>query len=422
MIRRRELTWGALGLLVISGFLNYFDRSNLSVGAGQIQNELHLDSLQLGMLFSAFFWTYAMMQVLLISGWLVERFNVCWILAGGFLLWSGATAVTGAARAFASLFALRLLLGIGESIAYPSYSRLLANYFPEERRGIANALIDAGTKLGPALGTLLGGWLMIEYGWRVFFVALGAGSLLWLVPWLLLMPHGKGAETREHPERIPGARDILRQRAAVFTGLGLFCSNYYWYFLLTWLPLYLQTERHFSAGRMTAVASTAYFGIALSATMSGHLSDRLIARGKSPNRVRKTFAGAGLTLSTIILPVALVDNAGIATALLVIACVCFGIYTGNVFAITQTLAGPRASGKWTSLQNGFANFAGVTAPWLTGWIVHRTGQYLWAFVVASAVVLAGAAIFVFGIERIQPVRWPASLSDVRHSTARLPHS
>ena len=109
------------------------------------------------MLFSAFFWTYALMQLLLISGWLVDRFNVCWILAGGFFLWSGATAATGAAHAFAMVFGLRLVLGIGESIAYPSYSRLLANYFPEQRRGIANALIDAGTKLGPALGTLLGG-------------------------------------------------------------------------------------------------------------------------------------------------------------------------------------------------------------------------------------------------------------------------
>jgi MFS family permease len=419
MSRRRELTWSALGLLVISGFLNYFDRSNLSVGAGQIQKELRLDSLQLGMLFSAFFWTYALMQLLLIAGWLVERFNVCWILAGGFFLWSGATAATGAAHAFAVVFGFRLVLGIGESIAYPSYSRLLANFFPEERRGIGNALIDAGTKLGPALGTLLGGWLMIIYGWRAFFVGLGAGSLLWLVPWILLMPHGKGAETIEHPEAMPSAWDILRQRAAIFTALGLFCSNYFWYFLITWLPLYLQTERHLSAARMTAVASSAYFAIAFSATISGWLSDHLIARGSTPNGVRKAFAGIGLTLSTIILPVALVDNPDVATVLLLVACFCFGIYTANVFAITQTLAGPRASGKWTSLQNGFANFAGVTAPWLTGWIVQRTGQYYWAFVVAAAVVLAGAAIFVFGIERIEPVRWPrrqtASLSSAKSS-------
>jgi MFS family permease len=408
MTRRRELTWGALFLLVLSGFLNYFDRSNLSVGASQIQKELQLNSLQLGMLFSAFFWTYALMQLLLISGWLVERFNVCWILAGGFFLWSGATAVTGAARTFAVVFGLRLVLGIGESIAYPSYSRLLANYFPEQRRGIANALIDAGTKLGPAMGTLLGGYLMIVYGWRAFFLALGAGSLLWLIPWLLWMPGGKGAGAREHAEAMPSAWDIIRRRAAICTALGLFCSNYFWYFLLTWLPLYLQNERHFSAARMTTVASSAYFAIAFSTVLSGHFSDHWIARGASPNRVRKAFAGIGLTLSTIILPVALVKNTETAVVLLFAACFSFGLYTANVFAITQTLAGPRAAGKWTSLQNGFANFAGVTAPWLTGWIVNETGEYYWAFVVAAAVSLAGAAIFVFGIRRIEPVRWSAA--------------
>jgi predicted MFS family arabinose efflux permease len=229
--------------------------------------------------------------------------------------------------------------------------------------------------------------------------------LLWLIPWLLWMPHGKGADTREHPERMPTAWDILSQPSALCTALGLFCSNYFWYFLITWLPLYLQNERHFSTGRMATVASIAYFAIALSATISGFVSDHWIARGASPNRVRKTFAGVGLTLSTIILPVALVENANTATALLLVACFCFGIYTANVYAITQTLAGPRAAGKWTSLQNGFANFAGVVAPWLTGWIVNRTGQFYWAFMVAAAIVLAAAGIFVFGIKRIEPVRW-----------------
>lgn len=404
MRRPAKLSWAALGLLVASGFLNYFDRSNLSVGGSQIQAELHLNSLQLGMLFSAFFWTYALMQVLLLAGWLVERFNVCWILAGGFFLWSAATAATGAARTFELVFGLRLLLGVGESIAYPSYSRLLANYFPEQRRGLANALIDAGTKLGPALGTLLGGWLMVIYGWRAFFVALGAGSLIWLGPWLLLMPHGKGAETRSD-EEMPSAGAILRHRAAICTAVGLFCTNYYWYFLITWLPLYLQNERHFPTAKMAVVAAAAYFAIAASSTLSGWASDSWIARGASANHVRKTFAGIGLTLATIILPVAVVKDASTAVALLMMACLFFGVYTAQVFAITQTLAGPRASGKWTSLQNGFANFAGVTAPWLTGWIVHVTGHFFWAFVAAAAVVLAAAGIFVFGIRRIEPVRW-----------------
>jgi MFS family permease len=397
--------WRVLGLLVISGLLNYVDRANLSVGATNIQAEMHLTNYHLGKLLSAFFWTYATFQLFGIAGWLVDRFNVCWALAIGFFIWSAATAITGMAQVFGVMFALRLLLGMGESVAYPAYSRILANNFPEHHRGFANALIDAGTKGGPAIGTLLGGLLMARFGWRAFFLALGFGSLLWLIPWFYWMPRGKGVSAREHHADLPGIGSILRQRAAWFTALGLFCSNYFWYFLITWLPPYLEKERHFPKEKMAVVGSLAFLAISVSSVTSGWLSDRWIARGGTPTRVRKTFAGTGLVLSTIILPVCVVRDERLAIALLILACLSFGLYTANVFAITQTLAGPRAAGKWTGLQNGFGNLAGVVAPWLTGWVVQETGQFYWAFVVAAAIVLASAAMFVFGIGRIEQVEF-----------------
>jgi ACS family D-galactonate transporter-like MFS transporter len=397
--------WRVLMLLVISGFLNYVDRSNLSVGATNILAELHLTNYHLGLLLSAFFWTYATFQLFGIAGWLVDRFNVCWVLAIGFFIWSGATAITGMARAFGVMFALRLLLGMGESVAYPSYSRILANNFPEHHRGFANALIDAGTKGGPALGTLLGGLLMVRFGWRPFFVALGLGSLLWLVPWFWWMPRGKGVAAREHHGEIPSIAAILSHRAAWFTSLGLFCGNYFWYFLVTWLPPYLEKERQFPKDKMAVVGSAAFLAISVSAVISGWVSDRLIARGGTPTRIRKTFVGTGLVLSTIILPVCIVQDERVAITLLILACVSFGLYTANLFAITQTLAGPRAAGKWTGMQNGFGNLAGVAAPWFTGWVVQETGQFYWAFVVAAVVVLTAAAMFVFGIGRIEQVEF-----------------
>jgi cyanate permease len=131
----------------------------------------------------------------------------------------------------------------------------------------------------------------------------------------------------------------------------------------------------------------------------------LIARGGTPTRIRKTFVGTGLVLSTIILPVCIVRDERVAITLLILACVSFGLYTANLFAITQTLAGPRAAGKWTGMQNGFGNLAGVAAPWFTGWVVQETGQFYWAFVVAAAVVLTAAAMFVFGIGRIEQVEF-----------------
>lgn len=395
--------WRVLALLVVSGFLNYFDRSNLSAGATDIQRDLGLDSLQLGLLLSAFFWTYALMQLLGAAGWLVDRFNVCWILAGGFALWSVATAVTGAARWFAVVFGLRLLLGVGESIAYPSYSRILANVYPEDRRGFANAAIDAGTKLGPALGTLLGGLLMARFGWRAFFVVLGAASLFWLGPWVAWMPRGRGVSAYEDGADIPPIGAILRQRSAIFSALGLFCSNYYWYFLLTWLPPYLESARHFSKSRMAVFGSMAYALIAASGIASGWMSDRLIARGQTPTRVRKSFAGAGLVLASMIAGVPAIADADWAMALLMTACLAYGMFASNLFAMTQTMAGPRAAGKWTGLQNGFGNLAGVAAPWFTGWVVQRTGHFYGAFVTAACIAVLGAGFFVLGMGPIRQV-------------------
>lgn len=396
-------------LLTISAFLNYVDRTNLSVGATDIQRELQLSNSQLGLLGSAFFWSYAALQLGGLAGWLVDRFNVCWVFAIGFLLWSGATAVSGMAHVFVLFFGLRLLLGIGESVAYPSYSRILANNFPEHHRGFANALIDAGTKSGPALGALIGGLFMKRYGWRPFFLVLGFGSFLWLVPWLRWMPRGSGVASRPRAvadrRPVPGMWRIICRRSVLFSALGLFCTNYFWYFLITWLPAYMEKERHFPKERMAVFASMAFLAVAASAVFCGWMADRRIARGATPTSVRKSFSGWGLVFSTIILPVAVVRQDAIAMPLLMLACLAFGCFTGNNYAMTQTMAGPLAAGKWTSFQNGVANLAGVAAPWLTGWIVDQTHAFYWAFVVAAVVVLGGAACFVLGVERIEELQW-----------------
>ncbi|MBZ5582572.1 MAG: MFS transporter [Acidobacteriia bacterium] len=405
MLTKRE-RW-VLALLVVSAFINYIDRATLSVGAVAIQAELGVSNYQLGVLQSAFFWTYAAFQLFAIAGLLVDRFHVGWIYAAGFFIWSGATAGTGISRSFAALFAMRLLLGLGESVAYPAYSRILAS-FPEQRRGFANAAIDAGTRSGPALGVLLGGLLMAQYGWRAFFLALGLGSMLWLIAWVLWMPRDwSAAAAKKDTGDAPGVGDILRQRSAWFTFLGLFCGNYFWYFLLTWLPAYLQKERHFAARKMAVWGALAFLSAAVSTVICGWLADRWIARGATPTRARKTFTGGGLALATIIVPVAVIRSDTGAMALLLAACAFIGMWSSNMWAITQTIAGPRAAGKWCAIQNGVGNLAGVSAPWITGWVVERTGQFYLAFVTAAVVALAGAAIFIFGVGPVQRVDWRA---------------
>jgi ACS family D-galactonate transporter-like MFS transporter len=301
------------------------------------------------------------------------------------------------------MFTMRLLVGAGESLAYPCYSRIFATDLPLEARGRANALLDAASKLGPALGTLLGGLLLVRTGWRVFFVILGVASLLWLIPWFFT-PHSP-SDTRGHSAVSPPTLLILSTRSAWGAFLGHFCGNYFWFFLLTWLPDYLVTGRGFSMQDMVNVSSAAYFAIACATLAAGWISDAYIVRGVSPTRVRKTVVVCGLASSTAVLPVALIQDQTISLAFLLVACLGFGVYTSNHWAITQTLAGPLAAARWTSLQNGIGNLSGIVASWLTGVAVERTRSYATAFVVAAAVALVGAVMWGAVVGPVREVQW-----------------
>ena len=402
--RLTRIQWVVLGLLVISIAVNYIDRGTLSVAAPFLASELHLTKTQLGLLFSTFFFTYAAFQ--LVAGWLVDRYDVRWVLGLGFLIWSLATLLTGLAGSFGALFLLRLLLGMGESVAYPSYSRILAASFPERHRGTANALIDAGCKVGPALGVLIGGLVVGHFGWRALFLLLGLGGLVWLLPWAIWGPQPASMKPLRHGDG-PSTLQILRRRDAWGTFLGLFCVNYAWYFLVFWLPSYLVMERHFSANMMAVFGSVPFWGIALSTTISGWASDHLIARGGSPTRVRKAFMCGGMLLSMLILPAAMVRDPMFSMGLLMIASLCYGLFTSNLWAITQTLAGPQAAGRWTGWQNMFGNFAGIVGPWLTGRIVDVTGQFLLAFVAVCVALVVGAASYLVIVGELKPADWRA---------------
>jgi MFS family permease len=406
--------WVVLLLLLVSALINYIDRTTLSVSATDIQRELHISNADIGKLHSAFFAAYALCQLCFFAGWLVGRFHVGWVLAGGFVLWSGVTALTGLAPAFAMILVLRVLLGVGESVCFPAYSRILANEYPEHHRGFANGLIDVGTKIGPATGVLLGGLLVAQLGWRWCFVVLGLGSLLWVWPWLRNMPRGSCA-TREDSSRAPSIGAILTQRSLWFMCFGQFCANYYWYFLLTWLPAYLEKERHFPKRKMALFGWLPFLAIAIADVGSGWLSDWLIARGHSPTVVRKGLTGGGLALASLAACVVAVQSDTAAMAILILACIAYGMYAPHLFAITQTISGPQAAGKWTSFQNGFANLAGVVAPWLTGWVVDQTGQFFWAFVLAGCFAVASAANYVIGVGDVAPVFNPPCPDSPEHS-------
>ncbi len=394
--------WIFLLLLVLSVGINYVDRGSLGIAGPLLSKQLHLDHYQLGVLLSAFFWTYAPMQIT--AGWLVDRFNVKHVYAAGFLLWSFATLLTGFVGAAGSLLALRLVLGVGESVAYPSYSKIIATNFRKHHRGLANGLVDAGSKCGPALGVLLGGLFMARLGWRFFFWSMGVGSLLWLIPWFMWAPRDQVAELQEQLP-VPGIARILRLRAAWGNFFGLLCANYVWYFMITWLPSYFVDERHYSPKDMAILGSLPFWGVALASSIGGILADRQISRGGRALPVRKAFIAGGLLFSTLILPAAMIHNQTFSLILLTAGCFSFGFFSSNHWALAQTLAGPLASGKWTGLTNAMGNVPGVLAPWFTGWVVRQTGQFYWAFVVCVIFAVLGTFCYIVVIDRNDPVDW-----------------
>ena len=392
-----------LTLLSISVFLNYIDRGNLSIAAPLLKNELGLSATQLGILLSAFFWTYTACQIP--AGLLVDRLDVSWVLALGFAIWSGATAITGAMHVFTSLLIVRLVLGIGEAVAYPSYCKILARDFTETHRGLANGAIAAGQTSGPAVGTLVGGILMARFGWRPFFVGLGLLSLLWLIPWIYWRPRSHVVVPPAERAMLPGLAEILAQRSCWGACIGHFSGNYLIYFLLTWMPFYLIRERGFSMDKMAQIGSAAFLLCALSSLISGPLTDRAIANGGSPTRVRKTMLVVGLSGAGLLLVLCVMASTNLSVILLLAGSGFYGLSNPHIFAAAQALAGPDVAGKWMGFQNFVGNFAGIIAPWLTGFLVDRTRHFFWPFAVTGIVSFIGSLSWIYVVGRLEQVAW-----------------
>ena len=391
-----------IALLALSALINYIDRGNLSIAAPLLKGELGLTFSQLGILLSSFFWTYSLF--LPVSGWLADRFDAKWVMAFGFFLWSGATAVTGGLHAFGALLAARLMLGMGESVAYPCYARTLVRHVPEVGRGFANALIAAGVGCGPALGTFFGGTLMARYGWRPFFIVLGIVSMAWLIPWFLWVPRAGTAIS--HVEKgSDWFLKLVRQRSLWGTCGGLFGANYVLYFEITWLPTYLVHERHLSLGTMAKIGGVGYLCYSAGAVLFGWLSDRWIAAGGTPTLVRKTFAGIGAGSAGLLLLGCALAGPTASVILLLLAFGAGGMCGSNIWAITQTIAGPKMAGRWTGLQNLLGNLAGIIAPAVTGFVIDYTGRFIVAFVIMAVVAMLAALSYFFVIGPVKEIAW-----------------
>jgi len=391
----------ALVLLAISFVINYVDRGNVSIAGPLLKAEFQLSSSQLGILFAAFFTSYTAMQFVI--GWLVDRFNVNRILAAGFLLWSLATVTTGLVRGFFLLLVMRLILGIGEAVALPAGSKILAQHLPEHHRGFASGTLMSALRCGNAVGTFGAGFLMAKYGWRPVFIGIGLISLLWLPAWARWQPRDSGI----HPHSVaagPGFAAIFGQQSFWGTAIGHFACNYLFYFMITWLPSYLVLERHLSMTTMTKIAGIYYSVDAVSAIAGGWLQDFYIRKGYITNLVRKSAMAIGFSIAAVAIAMCALVGPTYVYWLMAAGIGC-GLTGTGIFAFCQTLAGSHAVGKWYGAQNGFANFAGVIGPSLTGFVVQRTGNFLVPFAITSAICIVGGLAWVFVVRRVEPVIW-----------------
>jgi MFS family permease len=389
-------------LVAAALFINYIDRGNLATAAPLMQDELRLSASQLGVLLSAFFYTYVVAMAP--AGWLAERYGAHIVLSVGVAIWSIATFLTGFASSFIALLALRLLLGLGESAAFPCASKLLAQSVPPGRLGLANGVMSFGYLSGPAVGTYFGGLLMDAYGWRPVFAVFGAISIGWLWPWRKVIV-GPAPDGKVPDSRAPSLRQILRQRALWGAAIGLFSANYSFYFILAWLPFYLVKARGLSIHTMAMIAGSAYWLNAVGALASGWLTDHWLRSGWSKDLVYKSVmavnhvSGIACMVAMIVLPLH-----GAIAALFVYE-IMAGVASPGLYAIPQTIAGPTAAGRWVGVHNCVGALAGILAPAITGVLVDRTGQFAASFALAAAVSVIGLVAWLVVLPRIVPLRW-----------------
>lgn len=388
-----------LGALVL---LNYVDRGAVGIAAPKLKDELLLSATAFGIAVSAFSWVYAPAQFAV--GWLSDRFCVYRLIAAGLAVWALATFLTGFANGLAMLVGLRVMLGIGEGVAFPSASKIIARHVAPERRGLANSTLAAALAWGPALGTFAGGWILNYYGWRPIFIVFGSVTLLWLIPWLLVSkPHWRGY-AHGSGNNVP-VRQVMRNPTVWAMGIGHFCNTYGFYFLLAWLPLFLVKVRHLSILEMTGMMTTTYLVQGFGALAWGWLSDRLVMSGWDEGSLRKgllclyQFVGAAA-----ILGIGLSTTPNAIFGWLLFGAVFYGIGGTSPYAMSQVYAGPEAAGTWVGVMNGVGNTSGIIGPVLTGLLIENTGSYLSAFVVSAAIVGFGGIWWWVALPRVERLR------------------
>ncbi|HEX4949579.1 MAG TPA: MFS transporter [Blastocatellia bacterium] len=395
--------WLLVVLMHIGMFFCYVHRSALSVAAPFMIVELGLDTAVMGVLLSAFFWPYSLLQTP--AGWAVDRFGVRRSYAWGYALWSIAATATGFARGMFTLSILRGVVGVGQAVIFPAHGRAIANWFSERERGLATGIANAGSRLGQSAVNGIGPMIIVALGWQMFFVVTGALPLVWLLPWLLFMRRHESAKVISDNSTRPSflaSFALLKHRSVLGMCLGYTCYNYCWILLYTWLPGYLKLERGFTTNEMAFFSSVPYLVAFFVALSTGALSDWFVRRGKHEPLVRKLFMITGMAGASVIVPAGMVTDKMTAVYLLSFAVCSLSISGIAAWALLQSVCERQIVGTVGGLQNFFGNLGGIVAPALSGFIAKATGSFALAMGLTGVLLALGITAYAMMVK--QPVR------------------
>jgi MFS transporter, ACS family, D-galactonate transporter len=390
---RRNARWLVVVLLTLGVIIAYTDRINLSAALPAIRMSFPLSAAASGILLSAFFWAYTLLQTP--AGWVVDRFGLKWPYAAALLVWSAVSAATALVSSLHGLIAIRIVLGAGEAIVAPASIRYIRENFAEHERGLPIGVYFSGTKYGPAIGAPIATYLVLGYGWRWMFVLNGAIGLLWLIPWLLLAKDDR----RSSVVPVKGASvswgALLSAPFMWGTCVGTFCYMYFVYFCMTWMPTYFKERYGFSLAASGWFTFMSFAGMGTIAILAGWAADRLIARGRNAVTVRKAFIIVGFVLAFSEVFAAFSHSTAATLFLAVFSLSGLGLATANYWALTQTLTPASASARVAGIQNTAANVAGIAAPWITGILIQRTGSFNAPLIAVGFWLLVGIGCYLF---------------------------
>jgi sugar phosphate permease len=382
--------------------LTYIDRINVNTAGPVFQKDLHLSTVQLGWVFSAFGWAYLALQVW--GGWLSDRFGARLTLTVCGVIWAAATMLTGLVGSLTALILCRVLLGLGEGATFPTATRALADWMPAEKRGFAQGITHAFARLGNFFTPGLVAWLIKISSWRVSFIVLGGISLIWSLVWwfyfrdnpathrgitqaeLAVLPDYASKKDRK---KDPVPWGALVKRMAPVT-LVYFCYGWTLWLYLTWLPSFFMHGYKLNLKNSALFASGVYLLGVVGDAVGGWVSDYILKRTGDRNKARRNLVIAGFLLSLAFMIPVLRSHDLNTVALCLSAAFFFAEFTiGPFWAIPMDIA-PRFSGTASGLMNIGSALAAAVSPLVAGYVIQKTGNWDLPFLGSIGLLLFGA--------------------------------